>query len=360
MVLPKRQQKGRNMAKRSATDEESALAAARSQALSPALLARIFYQASLVHFNAVAEHLSVREASRRLNIAASAVSRQVSQLEFALGVELFVRDRRRRLTLSPAGEILYSHTRNLGDILDSAVDELELLRGLKTGTVRIATVESIGIAFLPEIISEFGRRYPGLQLEVSMVSGAEVIERLIDERAEVGFGFITETHPQITVALHRDVPIGAIIRHDHALAETRGPVGLAECLHHPMAMATPEISIRRVVDPFLLQATHSLPPMVEVDSIRMLVELALTGRYASITTPIGAQADIAEGRLVFRPLAETGLPQNRFGVMQRAGGNLPLAAMVFLDYARNQFARIELPGADTSQAEAAPPEPAGR
>lgn len=333
------------MVKQSATDDDAGLPAGRGQALSPALLARIFYQASLVHFNAVAEHLSVREASRRLNIAASAVSRQISQLELALGVELFVRDRRRRLTLSPAGEILYGHTRNLGVILDSAVDELELLRGLKTGTVRIATVESVGIAFLPEIISEFGRRYPGLQLEVALVPGAEVVERLIDERAEVGFGFVTDSNPQIGVALHRDVPIGAMIRHDHPLADSRGPVRLAECLAHPMAIANSEISIRKVVDPFLLQAAQTLPPMVEVDSIRMLVELALTGRYVSITTPIGAQTDIAEGRLVFRPLAEDGLPENRFGIMLRRGGTLPLAAAVFLDYARNQFSRIELPGA---------------
>lgn len=341
------------MVKDSATADELAFPTTRGQALSPALLARIFYQASLVHFNAVAEHLSVREASRRLNIAASAVSRQISQLELALGVELFVRDRRRRLTLSPAGEILYGHTRNLGHILDNAVDELELLRGLKTGTVRIATVESTGVAFLPEIISEFGRRYPGLQLEVSMVSGSEVIERLIDERAEVGFGFITDTNPQISIALSRDVPIGAMIRHDHALAETRGPVSLIECLAHPMAMATPEISIRKVVDPFLLQATQSLPPMVEVNSIRMLVELALTGRYVSITTPIGAQTEIAEGRLVFRPLSEEGLPPNRFGIMLRHGATLPLAAAVFLDYARNQFARIELPGSVLHQADEA-------
>ena len=316
----------------------------RGQALSTALLARIFYQASLVHFNAVAEHLSVREASRRLNIASSAVSRQISQLENALGVELFLRDRQRRLTLSPAGEILYAHTRDLGAILDHAVGELELLRGLKTGTVRIATVESIGIAFLPEIISEFGRRYPGLQLEISMVSAAEVVERLISERAEVGLGFITDANPQISIALQSDVRIGAVIRHDHALAESRTPVSLAECLEHPMAMATPEISIRKVVEPFLLQATQTLPPLVEVDSIRMLVELALTGRYVSITTPIGAQTDIAEGRLVFRPLSEEGLPENRFGLMVRAGGNLPLAAAVFLDHARNQFARIDLPG----------------
>lgn len=331
------------MGKTSATGENP-LVASRGQALSPTLLARIFFQASLVHFNAVAEHLSVREAARRLNIAASAVSRQISQLEGALGAELFMRDRQRRLTLSPAGEILYAHTRNLASILDSAVGELELLRGLKTGTVRIATVESVGLSFLPEIISEFGRRYPGLQLEVSMVSATEVIERLISERAEIGFGFVTDSNPSVTIALQRDVKIGAMMRHDHPLAGNRGPIGLAECLGHPLAMATPEISIRKVVEPFLLRTTKTLPPLVEVDSIRMLIELALTGRYVSITTPIGAQTDLADGRLVFRPLSEEGLPDNQFGLMLRSGANLPLAAAVFLDHARNQFSRIDLPG----------------
>lgn len=339
------------MAKVPATADSLPKPTSRVQALSPALLSRIFYQASLVHFNAVAEHLSVREASRRLNIAASAVSRQIGQLEGALGVELFLRDRQRRLTLSPAGEILYAHTRNLGDILDNAVDELELLRGLKTGTVKIATVESIGIAFLPEIISEFGRRYPGLQLEISVVSATEVLERLIDERAEVGFGFLTESNAQITIALQRDVRIGAMIRHDHPLAENRGPVKLKECLEHPMAMAAPEISIRKMVEPFLLQATRTLPPLVEVDSIRMLIELALTGRYVSITTPIGGQIDTTAGRLIFRPLSDEGLEENHFGLMVRSGGNLPLAAAVFLEHARSLFARIELPGSSRSENE---------
>ncbi|MDF3605804.1 LysR substrate-binding domain-containing protein [Paracoccus sp. DMF-8] len=157
---------------------------------------------------------------------------------------------------------------------------------------------------MPEIISEFGRRYPGLQLEVSVVSAAEVVERLISERAEIGFGFVTDENPQVNVALQRDVSIGAMLRHDHPLAGNRGPIEPRECLGYPMAMATPEISIRKVVEPFLMQATNTLPPLVEVDSIRMLVELALTGRCVSITTPIGAQTDIAEGRLIFRPLSE--------------------------------------------------------
>lgn len=315
----------------------------RRSALSPALLARIFHQAALVHFNAVAEHLSMREASRRLNVASSAVSRQITQLEDALGMALFARDGR-RLALSPAGEILFRHTRRLSCVLEAAVGELEMLRGLKTGTVRVATAESVGIAFLPRVIAEFGTRYPRLHIEVSVTSSTEVIRRLVEDRAEIGFGFVTAPHRQIDVALRRDVRIGVAMRPDHPLSTISGPLTLTDCLRHPIAVATPEISIRKVIEPFLQQSGQALPPLVEVDSIRMLVELALSGRYLSIMTPIGAQNEIATGALIIRRLDQAGLPENRFGLMTRSSGTLNLAAAMFLEHARAHFEAIDLPG----------------
>ena len=75
---------------------------------SPTLLARVFHQPSLVWFSAVAGYLSIREAGRRLNVASSAVSRQVAGLEDALGLEPFQREGRRH-KLSTAGECLHRH-----------------------------------------------------------------------------------------------------------------------------------------------------------------------------------------------------------------------------------------------------------
>lgn len=315
----------------------------RRTALAPALLARVFHQPALVHFNAVASHLSVRGAARDLNVASSAVSRQIGQLEDALGLTLFLREGR-GLALSPAGEILYRHTQRLAGVIDSAVVELELLRGLKTGTVRVASVESIGIAFLPRVIASFGERYPGLHIKVTVCSSAEVVRQLVEERADVGFGFVTETHRKIAVVLRRDVPIGVAMRPNHPLAALRGPITIADCLGHPTAMARPEISIRRVIEPFLLRSVQTLPPLVEVDSIRMLAELALGGRYLSIMTPLGVQGEIEAGALTFRPLEEKELPENRFGLMVHSGGHLHHAAAAFLDHARDAFEQIAFPG----------------
>ncbi len=314
----------------------------RKTALSPTLLARVFHQPSLVYFNAVAEHLSIREAGRRLNVASSAVSRQIAQLEDALGLPLFERDGR-RLRLAPSGEILFRHTRRLAGPLETAVQELEMLRGLKTGTVRVATVESIGISFLPAIVADFGRKYPRLHLEIAVCSSADVIERLLAERCDIGFGFIHAPPAGVEAVLRRDVRIGVVTRPEHPLARLEAP-SFTDCLAHPLVVGTPKISIRAVIEPFL-QREPSVPPLVEVDSIRLLVELALTGAYAAIMTPIGAQAALARGELVFRPLAEPGLPLNRFALLSRSGGNLRFAGAVFHEHARRRLAEIDLPGA---------------
>lgn len=336
-MLPKRQQGKPRMEQRSPPERP------RENALSAGLLARVFHQPSLIYFNAVATHLSIREAARRLNIASSAVTRQVAQLEDALGIALFLREKR-RLRLSPAGEILFRHARRLTAPMEAAVSEIELLRGLRSGAVRIAAAESVGLSFLPRLITDFGKRYPRLNIDVSVISSAEVIERLLDERIDIGFGFIAKPPRQIDIAFRRDVPIGVVMTPDHPLAAQR-KLTMQQCLEHPLAVAKPEISIREVIEPFLRQSATILPPLVEVDSIRMLVELALGGHYASIMTPIGAQGEVESGRLVFRPLDDGGLPTNRFGIMLRAGTPLHLAPAIFFDHAKAYFDNLVLPGA---------------
>jgi DNA-binding transcriptional LysR family regulator len=312
------------------------------KALSPNLLARIFWQPSLIYFAAAADHLSIREAARRLNVVSSAVSRQISQLEDALGMALFNRDGH-RLSLTPAGEILRRQARRVTAPLEAAISELDMLRGLRTGVVHIASVESVGLSFLPSLLADFGRRYPRLHLDVSITSAASVNAGLLDERFDVGFGFLAKASPRIEQGVRRDVPIGVLMRPDHPLAGVRR-LTLSACLSHPIALGKKELSIRDVIEPFLMRSTYSLPPFVEVDSIRILVELAHQGHHASIMTPIGAHAEIAEGRLIFRPLEDPGLPTNHFSLMVKAGGGLHFAPAVFYEHAKQHFSALALPG----------------
>lgn len=315
----------------------------RDTALAPQLLTRVFHQPALIYFIAVARYASIREAARQLNIASSAVTRQIALLEDALGMALFHRTHQ-RMRLTSAGEILYRHARRLIVPIEAAVSELEMLRGLKTGIVHIAAVESVGLSFLPALIADFSRHFPRLHLDISILPAASVIEEIAAERAEIGFGFLSGPPTGVEIVQRRDVSIGVVMRPDHPLAAKERLV-ISDCLTHRLAIPRPEISIRQVVMPFMQRASDHLPPMIEANSIRMLVELALDGGHISIMTPIGAQHEIAAGKLVFRPLADQGLPTNRFGILIHPVNALHFAPAVFFEHANAYFDTLDFPGA---------------
>src|SRR5690606_29626786 len=148
--------------------------------------------------------------------------------------------------------------------MEAAVSEIELLRGVRAGSVRIATAESVGLSFLPQLITDFGRRYPRLTLDISIIPSTEVVERLVDERIDIGFGFFARPPRQVDVAFRRDVSIGVVMAPDHPLAQ-HGSLTLAQCLEHPLAVGKPEISIREVIEPFLRSSASITPPLVEVN-----------------------------------------------------------------------------------------------
>ncbi len=307
--------------------------------LSSASLARLFQTPSLIYFVMVAETLSMRETARRLNIASSAVARQIGHLEQTLDMPLFTREAR-RLRLTPAGEILLRHARQLAGPLEAAVSELGLLAGMKTGTVRIATVESVGLTILPGLVAAFGAHYPSLHVDIRMASASEVIDAVVGAEVDIGFTFIAKPNREIEIATRRDLPIGVVMRADHPLAGEVRP-SFATCFAHPFAVPRRGLSIREMIEPFLHQDASARRSYVEVNSIRMLFELAKTGRYLSFMTPLGIEQELASGDVVFRPIADKGLALNRFGMVIRAGGNLRFAPAAFFNLASHHFNQSE-------------------
>lgn len=309
--------------------EDAPRAGART--LSTQLLTRLLYQPAMIYFRAVAETLSVRECSRRLNVASSAISRQIAQLEDALDMSLFQRDGR-RMRLTPAGEVLYRHVCRLSAPIEAAISELDMLRGLKTGTVRIATSETIGLFVLPQLISGFMARYPTIHVDVTVTSSSDVIKQLDDEHVDIGFAFVTGPPRLVQMSTQHEVLVGALMVRDHPLAQVPR-LRLADCFAHPVAIGKAGLSIREAIDPLLEELNLLKMPVLEVGSNAMLVELARTGYHVAITTSIGAYSETGNENLLFRPLEDAELPSHFFGLMVRVGASLHFAPATFHGYA---------------------------
>ena len=96
----------------------------------------------LTYLDEVARLGSIRKAAARLNVASSAINRQILALETELGAPIFER-MPRRLRLTSAGEILIMHVRETLKSSQRAAAQIEALKGLQRGEATIATMNGL-------------------------------------------------------------------------------------------------------------------------------------------------------------------------------------------------------------------------
>ncbi|WP_417668553.1 LysR family transcriptional regulator [Roseibium sp.] len=293
--------------------------------------ARNLYAPAMRYFAAVAEMGSIRAASRELNVASSAVNRQILWLEDALGLQLFERVGR-RLKLAQAGEILLAHVRRTYSDFDATIAELDALQGLRRGTVTIAAVESIAENMLPMLVSSFRREYPGIHVRVTVTNALEAAGLVEAAEADVGFTFDPPSTSALTVAYQHDLPIGALMAPTHPLADADN-LSLADCLRYPVALPAEGLSLRARIDASLAQIPGSLRTYVEANSLRFMRALARQEQVIGFQTQIGCEDDLSSGVLVFKPLRDLPLQQDRFSIVTSSRRALALSAGMFFNYA---------------------------
>src|SRR5215831_21398038 len=131
----------------------------------------------LAVFHAVAQNGSMTRGAERLDISQPAVSKQVHELERALGVHLFDRIGR-RVHLSQAGEILANYAVRLFALAHEAEQAMVDVRAAGRGTLAIGASTTIGTYLLPGVLAEFWRRHPQVELVVQIENTEQVHRRL--------------------------------------------------------------------------------------------------------------------------------------------------------------------------------------
>jgi DNA-binding transcriptional LysR family regulator len=288
------------------------------------------------YFAAVAAAGSIRAASRELNVAASAISRQLLLLEAQLGLDLFERHSR-QLRLTTAGEVLLAGLRNAHAQHEAILDQLAALRGLKRGRVRISAVESISASLLPALLIAFTDAYPGIDLSVTVAGSDAVTELVRQHEVDVGFTFNPGSLEGLEVEFTRNMQLGAIMAPGHPLAKA-SRLTLADCLAHPVAWPSRGLSLRAILDR-ALGSRQAIPHLrVECNSLRMMAALARHGNCIAFQTEIGVEDDLAAGTLVFVPLVVRKMPLDQFMVVRRSGSKARPAIDAFLAVARQYLA----------------------
>jgi molybdate transport repressor ModE-like protein len=136
-------------------------------------------------FQSIAREGSISAAARKLEITPPSVSKALKLLEQHIGHPLFVRTTR-RIELTDAGKQLLEQTLAAVDSLESAVEGIRERNQEPSGLVRITLSRFAYLLILKPAMAAFCRRYPGIQLEISVYDGTV---NIIDERFDLGIRF---------------------------------------------------------------------------------------------------------------------------------------------------------------------------
>jgi DNA-binding transcriptional LysR family regulator len=133
-------------------------------------------------FVAIVDSGSMLKATERVFVTQSALSLQMKRLEETVLTPLFHRDGR-RLTLTPAGQALLGHAREILALNDRAV--VALTGDALVGPVRVGLVQDFAETLLSGVLARFSQLNPDVQLEVRVAGSPELLDLLNGDRLDV-------------------------------------------------------------------------------------------------------------------------------------------------------------------------------
>ena len=289
---------------------------------------------TLRYFLAVAQSGSLTEASARLHVAASALSRQIAGLEAQLGTPLFERHPR-GMVLTAAGEILAVHARRTVLDAERALGEISALQGLRAGQVRLATSDAFANELVPRLCVEFQRTYAGVQFSVIALPTAQVPDAVRSGAADIGLCFSRAPHKDIDVAYRQTAPVLALLPPGHPLASA-GSVTLAQMAEYPLALPPAETTVRQMIDIVCSRQGLQLEA-VPISNHAKTVNFVQLGGGLSVASEIAVRHLVAEGAIVVLPISDPGMDLRDIEIQTLAGRSLPVAAQAFLGMLRERL-----------------------
>jgi len=288
-----------------------------------------FMEKTKRYFYEVAITGSLRKASERLHVATSAISRKIQLLEEQLGADLFERVPQ-GMVLTQVGEVYFEHIQHIMQEEERVRSEVDALKGLQRGHVRIISVEGAVADFIVRAFEEFRRSYPGVCSDIK-VDGSHLVRTAIRNREmDIGISMSGRPDPLIDIALRINDPLLAVMAPDHALAQ-RKSLQVQEIIDgYPFALPDTNFGIRTKVDE-CIKYGKAEPAMI-ANSIAALRGYARFGGGITFLTFLAVREDLMDGKLVGIPLADPELEHITVDVMVAKGRRLPLPALKLLEF----------------------------
>lgn len=171
---------------------------------------------------AVVESGSLTAAGAPLRRTTSAISRRIAQMESQIGAALLDRGTR-QLRLTQAGRTLFECGRQVIADVDAAVSMARQQQEDGRRNITLATFDSMTLVYLPEAIKAFGRRFPGIRVQIREMQSAAVVDAVARQGADFGIAnrislpASVSFHPFLTDTFVLACPKGSRLARRHSV-----------------------------------------------------------------------------------------------------------------------------------------------
>lgn len=270
---------------------------------------------------------SFSKAAAKNFISQSAVSQQIRAFEEKFERQLVERSRK-GLVPTAAGLTFYKGCREILDRYSALEEELKTLGNLVSGQVRVATIYSVGLHEISQIVKDFIKNYPQANLHLEYSRANKVYDDVINGTNDIGIVAYPKSQPQLEIIPYRSEPLSLICYPEHPLAK-RKRVDVEHLKDERLIGFERDIPSRKALDKIF--RAHNLTPnyVMEFDNTEIMKLYVESGQGITVLPAGVAEQEMQAGTL--KVVSFTKPYIRPVGIIYRKGRIFSAAARKFLE-----------------------------
>ncbi len=280
-------------------------------------------------------------AAERNFVTQSAVSQQIRTLEDKFKRRLLERVRgRREVRLTPSGEVFYRECKNVLESYDQLNESMSGLVGKISGTVKVATVYSVGLHELPPKVREFMTKFPAAKIDLEYSRTTRVVRDVLNGTVELGVVAFPEQKRGLTIVPMASDRLVLICPPDHEFAE-RTQIKVKEIQGRDFVLFERDIPTRKATDKILKSYGVDIHKVAEFDNIETIKRSVEVGFGLAIVPHPSVMDEEKNNQLAVIELAEKDWIRP-VGVVYRTDRTLSIAAKKFVQLLESKTTKTDV------------------
>src|ERR1044071_1033021 len=220
---------------------------------------------SLKVFCDLAETESFTKAAQINQVTQSAVSQQISSLERQFK-SLLIERSKKKFRLTREGQVLYEYSKQIIQTFEALHSRLQEIKDIISGTIRVATIYSIGLHDLPPYMKRFLKAYPTVHVHVEYRRANQVYDDVLGNVVDLGLVAYPGKNPKLEIVHLRKDPLVLICHPQHPFAKLKS-IKLKGISGQKFIGFEPDIPTRKALDKILKENEVSVQTVMEFDNI---------------------------------------------------------------------------------------------